>query len=106
MLDEPDRAFSGFALGPRLFVSLDGLARTPLEGFGSRITYRTLARVPGEGEEAEALAALWCAQGHWLRGGGDFVAAGDRYRAVVDGVGATPRIRQEATWALAQAHCL
>lgn len=56
VLDETDRAFSGFALGPRVFVSLEGLARTPLEGFGSRVTHRVLVRVPGEDERLAALA--------------------------------------------------
>ena len=49
---EPDRGFSAFGLGPRLMISLDGLARTPLEGFGSRITYRTLVRMPEESRVA------------------------------------------------------
>ena len=57
VLDEPDRAFSGFALGPRVFVSLEGLARTPLEGFGSRVTHRTLVRVPGGDEQLDRLAS-------------------------------------------------
>lgn len=55
---EPDRVGTLFALGPRVLVSLSGLARTELEQFGSRITYRTLIRLPTDTrpEETEALA--------------------------------------------------
>jgi putative ABC transport system permease protein len=57
LLDEPDRAFGGFGLGPRLLVTQEGLARTPLEGYGSRITHRTLVRMAGENaQDLDALA--------------------------------------------------
>lgn len=56
---EPDRIGTLFALGPRVFVSLAGLARTELEQFGSRITYRTLIRLPADATAArtDSLAA-------------------------------------------------
>lgn len=52
VLEEPGRLDIAFTLGPRLFVSLDGLARTNLVGFGSRIRYRALYELPRDpGEE-------------------------------------------------------
>lgn len=56
VLDEPGRLDIGFTLGPRAFVSLDGLARTNLTQFGSRIRYRALYRV--ETEDIESLEML------------------------------------------------
>jgi putative ABC transport system permease protein len=46
VLDEPDRIGGMFSLGPRLFLSPEGLERAGLESFGSRISYRTLIRMP------------------------------------------------------------
>lgn len=46
VLSEPDRMSGAFSLGPRLFVSLAGLHRTGLEGFGSRLLYRALIELP------------------------------------------------------------
>ncbi len=54
---EPDRIGLALTMGPRVFVSGEGLARADLERFGSRITYRTLIRIPGEANREE-LAAL------------------------------------------------
>lgn len=51
VLDEPGRLDLAFTLGPRVFTSREGLARTKLEGFGSRVRYRALYRLatdPGE----------------------------------------------------------
>ncbi|MEM7479547.1 MAG: FtsX-like permease family protein [Acidobacteriota bacterium] len=45
LLAEPDRLQVGLALGPRVFVSLDGLARTSLVQKGSRVSHRTLLRL-------------------------------------------------------------
>lgn len=45
VLDEPGRLDIAFTLGPRVFISLDGLALTELESFGSRIRYRALYRL-------------------------------------------------------------
>jgi putative ABC transport system permease protein len=49
---EPDRVTSAFTLGPRVLVSSQGLDRTTLEQFGSRISYRLLAAVPWEPDDA------------------------------------------------------
>lgn len=46
VVDEPGRLDIAFTLGPRVFVNLEGLARTKLETFGSRIRYRALYRLP------------------------------------------------------------
>jgi putative ABC transport system permease protein len=56
--DEPDRIGGAFSLGPRLFLSEEGLERSGLESFGSRILYRTLVKLPaGSGaEDADGLA--------------------------------------------------
>jgi len=49
--DEPGRLDIGFTLGPRVFVTLEGLARTGLEQFGSRMRYRELYRLPSSPDE-------------------------------------------------------
>ncbi len=54
---EPDRLADAFTLGPRVFLSGDGLARTDLERFGSHVDYRTLVKMP-DGSSAGALAGL------------------------------------------------
>ncbi len=43
---EPDRISISLTLGPRLFISGAGLARTALAGRGSRINHKTLIRLP------------------------------------------------------------
>lgn len=53
---EPDRVTFSFHLGPRVFLSLEGLSRAGLEGFGSRATYRMLAALPPGSDEARAEA--------------------------------------------------
>lgn len=55
VLAEPDRIANAFSLGPRVFVSLDGLERAALERIGSRVTYSVLAELP-EGVDAAATA--------------------------------------------------
>jgi putative ABC transport system permease protein len=57
VLDEPGRLDMAFTLGPRVFVSLDGLARTKLEGFGSRTRYKALYRLPRDPGERVLRAA-------------------------------------------------
>ncbi len=57
VLSEPDRLGGGFALGPRVFVSAEGLRRTRLLTFGSRIGYRVLVRLPGNAGPADTAAA-------------------------------------------------
>jgi putative ABC transport system permease protein len=52
--EEPGRLAVGFAIGPRLFVSFEGLERAGLERFGSRIEYRRLLRLPGDASAAAA----------------------------------------------------
>jgi putative ABC transport system permease protein len=52
---EPGRLPSGLAAGPRILLSLDGLARAGLGESGARNTYRALFRVPDEAR-AGALA--------------------------------------------------
>lgn len=53
VLSEPDRVGLGLSMGPRLFVSGEGLERTDLEQFGSRISYRTLIRLENELKRGE-----------------------------------------------------
>ncbi len=46
VLSEPGRLGISFQGGPRVFTTLAGLERTRLLGFGSRVRYRALVRVP------------------------------------------------------------
>ena len=46
VLSEPDRVGVSFTVGPRVFISGAGLARTPLMGRGSRISHRLLLEFP------------------------------------------------------------
>ena len=57
VLDEPGRLDIAFTLGPRVFVSLEGLARTKLETFGSRVRHRALYRLPSNPSEEQIEAA-------------------------------------------------
>lgn len=54
VLSEPDRVSVSFTIGPRVFMSTEGLARTRLEGKGSRVGHRTLIKLP-PGFSAERL---------------------------------------------------
>ncbi|HEX4824825.1 MAG TPA: FtsX-like permease family protein [Candidatus Polarisedimenticolaceae bacterium] len=54
IVKEPDKVNVSFSLGPRVMVSLDGLGRTSLEGFGSRVDRRILLRLPERDVEKEA----------------------------------------------------
>jgi putative ABC transport system permease protein len=56
VLSEPDRVSVSFTLGPRVFLAPAGLARTQLEGRGSRISYKALLKLP-PGFPAESIAA-------------------------------------------------
>ncbi len=65
---EPDRITGALRLGPRLLVSAAGLERAALERLGSRVTYRTLVRLPPEREAdidaiVEDLGGLLAADG-------------------------------------------
>ncbi len=55
---EPDRITDAFTLGPRVLVTTEGLARTSLEQFGSRIGYRLLAALPADFDEARRTALV------------------------------------------------
>ncbi len=48
VLSEPDRISISLTLGPRVFLSGPGFARTSLEGRGSRVGYRALVKLPEE----------------------------------------------------------
>ncbi len=67
---EPDRIAGIFTLGPRVFLSEPGLARSGLERFGSRVSHQLLVKAPA-GASAADLARL----ADELR-----AAAGERYR--------------------------
>jgi putative ABC transport system permease protein len=54
---EPVRPGIQMVLGPRIFLSPEGLARTRLLGAGNRVQYRALVAVPGN-PSPERLAAL------------------------------------------------
>jgi putative ABC transport system permease protein len=56
VLAEPDRVSVSFTLGPRVFLSGAGFARTHLEEQGSRVGYRALVRLP-DGTTSSALDA-------------------------------------------------
>ncbi|MFL6258705.1 MAG: ABC transporter permease [Thermoanaerobaculia bacterium] len=56
VLSEPDRVSISFTLGPRVFLSGAGFARTDLEEQGSRMSYKALVKLP-EGTPAAALDA-------------------------------------------------
>ena len=57
VLEEPDKLSISFTLGPRVFLSHAGLARTALLGRGSRVEYRALLKLPA-GATAEDAARL------------------------------------------------
>lgn len=63
VLEEPDKLSISFVLGPRVFISHDGLARTALVGLGSRVEHRALLKLP-EGASANDAKKL----GAWLQG--------------------------------------
>ncbi len=46
--DEPDRSVAAFSAGPRVVIALGQLGSTELVQAGSRVSYRTLVRLPGE----------------------------------------------------------
>lgn len=50
---EPDRLGALFSLGPRVFISLAGLARTGLITFGSRVEYQTMLALPESAPPSE-----------------------------------------------------
>ncbi|HEX3129454.1 MAG TPA: FtsX-like permease family protein [Thermoanaerobaculia bacterium] len=56
VLSEPDRVSVSFTIGPRAFLAPSGLARTQLQGPGSRIGYKALLKLP-PGFPAESIAS-------------------------------------------------
>ena len=56
VLSEPDRVSISFTLGPRVFLSGRGFARTSLEDQGSRVSYKALVKLP-DGASASVLDA-------------------------------------------------
>lgn len=46
VLSEPDRVSVSLTFGPRVFMAPEGLARTQLEGKGSRVGHRALIKLP------------------------------------------------------------
>ena len=52
--DEPDRLRFVVTLGPRVFLSKEGLDRAGLQAFGSRILHRRLIRLPDGADAARA----------------------------------------------------
>jgi putative ABC transport system permease protein len=57
VLEEPDKLKLSFTLGPRVFLSPQGVARTALLDRGARVEYRALLKLP-EGAPAEDVARL------------------------------------------------
>lgn len=57
---EPDKLSITFTLGPRVFLSPEGLARTQLLGKGSRVEYRALVKLPkgSTSDDAERLERM------------------------------------------------
>lgn len=54
---EPDRMDVGFTIGPRVLLSMDGLRRSGLAGFGSRVDHRLLVALPRDVTDEERAAA-------------------------------------------------
>jgi putative ABC transport system permease protein len=58
LFKEPDRLDINLAaLAPRVFLAPEGLARTGLEGWGSRILYKALVKMPEGSDAGEVRAA-------------------------------------------------
>lgn len=55
---EPDRGSSFVTLGPRVMIDAGALESTGLVGYGSRVRYRTLVRLPESGPPRAAPEAL------------------------------------------------
>ena len=57
VVEEPDKLDISFTIGPRIFLSPEGLARTSLASRGSRIDHSALLKLPDSGtaEDAERL---------------------------------------------------
>ncbi|HYE21564.1 MAG TPA: FtsX-like permease family protein [Tepidisphaeraceae bacterium] len=54
LIEEPDKLTVTFTLGPRVFISPEGLARTKLLDRGARVEYRTLLKLPDGATAADA----------------------------------------------------
>ena len=58
IVDEPDRLDFAMTLGPRVFLTDEGLARTDLYAAQSRVRHRALFRLPGDLDGEELLALV------------------------------------------------
>ncbi len=63
VLEEPDRILSAFRLGPRLFLSREGLARTDLVRLGSRVLRRALVKLPNGADTSKSAEVIKAALG-------------------------------------------
>ena len=57
VISEPDRLGASFAIGPRVLMSTEGLARSGLTGVGSRVEYRLLIQLASGVSQEEVSAA-------------------------------------------------
>jgi putative ABC transport system permease protein len=57
VITEPDRLGGSFAIGPRVLLSTEGLARSGLTGVGSRVEYNILVQLGSDAGQDEVLAA-------------------------------------------------
>ena len=55
VLEEPDKLSISFTLGPRVFLSPEGLARTALLDRGARVEHRALLKLPDGATAADAV---------------------------------------------------
>lgn len=73
VLEEPDKVGVSFTLGPRVFLSPEGLSRTALLDRGARVEYRALLKLP-DGATAEDAVRLEQHLAAWLPDDGTFRA--------------------------------
>jgi putative ABC transport system permease protein len=57
VVSEPDRLGASFAIGPRVLLSTEGLARSGLTGVGSRVEYNLLVKLRADAGQEEVVAA-------------------------------------------------
>jgi putative ABC transport system permease protein len=70
--NEPDRGADAFTLGPRVFLSAEGLARADLERFGSQVSHRRLLKTPSEWGNDELASLAEELRGYSPEGAGAF----------------------------------
>lgn len=86
---EPDRLDFSLTLGPRILMSAAGFDRTQLEGFGNRVSFRTLLAFEGSARQDPVVGALRDALRERVEQVGD--ARGIRIQAHFDGRGGVRR---------------